>query len=57
MYFSTTSNTWTRPDSFVVDETQREITLQIDHFTDYGLVTEQAAAAVGARVFLPTLIR
>jgi hypothetical protein len=59
VYFSTTTNSWARPDSYVVDETRREITLQIDHFTDYSLVTEQPAAVAvsGVQVFLPMLMK
>ena len=52
-YFSTTTNSWTAPDSFVVDEASREITLQIDHFTQFSLVNTEG----GTQVFLPSVIR
>ncbi len=35
-YFSTTTNSWTFPDSYVVDEVHNEISMQIDHFTRFG---------------------
>lgn len=53
-YFSTTTNSWTRPDSFVNDLTRHEITLQINHFTEYALL---AANAAGGSVFLPAVSR
>jgi hypothetical protein len=50
-YYSTTSDSWTAPDSFLVDETTHEITLQVNHFTDFGLVS----VVTGNTVFLPTV--
>ncbi len=52
-YFSTTTNSWTRPDSYVVDEDRHEITMQIDHFTLFSLVEVEA----GNQVFLPMVVR
>jgi len=37
-YFSTTTNSWTAPDSFVIDEARHEISMQIDHFTSYAVL-------------------
>ena len=51
-YFSTTTNSWTIPDSFVVDKTQREITLQIDHFTRFGVLGVEASNVV----YLPMIM-
>ncbi len=51
-YFSTTTNSWTIPDSYVVDTADDRVTMQIDHFTDYTLL-----AAPLQQVFLPTLSR
>ena len=53
-YFSTTTDSWTAPDSYVVDENQHEITLQINHFTQYALVIGVKAAN---QVFLPMVVR
>jgi hypothetical protein len=52
-YFSTTTNSWTFPESFVVDEVHNEITMQIDHFTRFGALSTQGANFV----FLPTVLR
>jgi len=52
-YFSTTTDSWTMPDSYLIDEGHREITMQIDHFTRFG-----ALGAAGANfVFLPAVLR
>lgn len=53
-YFSTTTNSWTAPDSYVVDETRHEITLQINHFTEYALISTENA---GYQVFVPVVMR
>jgi len=52
-YFSTTTNSWTMPDSFVVDPDRHEITMQIDHFTRFGSMSIQPSS----QVFLPIVIR
>lgn len=50
-YFSTTTNSWTFPDSYVVDTVHHEISMQIDHFTRFG-----ALGAEGVNtVFLPVV--
>ena len=52
-YFSTTTDSWTMPDSYLVDEVHREITMQINHFTRFG-----ALGAEGTNfVFLPLVLR
>jgi hypothetical protein len=35
-YFSTSTNSWTFPDSYIVDTVHNEISMLIDHFTRYG---------------------
>ena len=52
-YFSTTTNSWTAPDSFVVDEDRQQITLQINHFTEFGLVGVEGVN----QVFVPMVGR
>lgn len=44
-YFSTTTNMWTFPESFVVDTNANRVIMQIDHFTDFAL-TGTAAYSV-----------
>ncbi|MDQ7029105.1 MAG: hypothetical protein Q9O62_04680 [Ardenticatenia bacterium] len=52
-YFSTTTNEWTFPESFVVDTAADRVTMQIDHFTRFALMGE----AGGALMYLPLVIR
>jgi hypothetical protein len=52
-YFSTTTNSWTIPDSYVVDEAHSEITMQIDHFTKFSILNTEAPS----QVFLPIVLR
>lgn len=51
-YFSTTTNEWTFPESYVVDTVANQVVMQIDHFTDFALTGES-----GFQVFLPLVLR
>ncbi len=51
-YFSTTTNEWTFPESYVVDTDANRVVMQIDHFTDFALTGEAYF-----EVFLPLVIR
>jgi hypothetical protein len=51
-YFSTTTDRWTFPESYVVDYEQDLVMMQIDHFTDFAL-TGQA----GQELYLPMVVR
>ncbi|MEE8390532.1 MAG: carboxypeptidase-like regulatory domain-containing protein [Anaerolineae bacterium] len=51
-YFSTTTNEWTFPESYVVDTAADRVVMQIDHFTDFALTGES-----GFSVFLPVVLR
>jgi len=51
-YFSTTTNEWTFPESYVVDTEANRVVMQIDHFTDFALTSEP-----GYRVYLPIVLR
>lgn len=51
-YFSTTTNEWAFPESYVVDTQANRVVMQIDHFTDFALTGEP-----GFRVFLPLVLR
>ncbi len=52
-YFSTTTNEWTVPESFVVDTAANRVTMQIDHFTRFALMGEPG----GALTYLPLVAR
>lgn len=51
-YFSTTTNQWTFPDSYVVNTTANTVTMQIDHFTDFALV-----AGATVQIYMPIISR
>jgi hypothetical protein len=51
-YFSTTTDSWTIPDSYVVDTVNNVVAMQIDHFTDFALTSSS-----GYEVFLPLVMR
>jgi hypothetical protein len=51
-YFSTTTDSWTFPESYVVDTVADVVAMQIDHFTDFALTSGELQ-----RVFLPLLLR
>jgi len=52
-YFSTTTDSWTFPNSYVVDEINNLVAMQIDHFTDFALTSSPPQS----EVFLPIVIR
>ncbi len=51
-YFSTTTDEWTYPESYVVDTDANTVTMQIDHFTDFALTTDGMNF-----IFIPLLTR
>ncbi|MFQ5436921.1 MAG: carboxypeptidase-like regulatory domain-containing protein, partial [Anaerolineae bacterium] len=51
-YYSTTTQSWTIPESYVVDADANLVTLQIDHFTDFSLLNGSFY-----EVFLPVVVR
>jgi hypothetical protein len=51
-YYSTTTNRWTFPDSYIIDTQAHQVVMQIDHFTNYALTTVQTVS-----VYLPINIR
>jgi hypothetical protein len=51
-YFSTTTDSWTFPESYVVDTVEDVVAMQIDHFTDFAL-TERASFPA----FIPLVMR
>ena len=52
-YFSTSTQSWTIPDGYVVDTDANRVTMQIDHFTDFSLLN----GAAMYEVFLPLIDR
>ncbi len=51
-YYSTTTQSWTIPESYVVDADENLVTMQIDHFTDFSLLNSSFF-----EVFLPIVVR
>jgi len=51
-YFSTTTDSWTFPDSYAVDTAANIVTMQIDHFTDFTLTGEPPEL-----VYLPVIFK
>ncbi|HJW84780.1 MAG TPA: hypothetical protein VJ754_10790, partial [Anaerolineae bacterium] len=51
-YFSTTTDSWTFPDSYIVDTLDNVVSMQIDHFTDFALTSSPQF-----EVFLPIVMR
>ena len=51
-YFSTTTDEWTFPESYVVDTDANKVVMQIDHFTDFALTSTP-----GFQVFLPVVLK
>jgi hypothetical protein len=51
-YFSTTTDSWTFPESYVVDTVANRVAMEIDHFTDFALTTPTVF-----QVFLPLVVR
>ncbi len=49
-YFSTSTQSWTIPDSYVVDTANDQVTMQIDHFTDFSLLNSEVY-----ELFLPVI--
>ena len=51
-YFATTADSWTFPESYIVDTVNNVVAMQIDHFTDFALT-----GSAGYRLFLPIVLR
>jgi hypothetical protein len=51
-YYSTSTQTWTVPESYVVDTANNLVTMQIDHFTDFSLLNGNVN-----QMYLPVIIR
>ncbi len=51
-YFSTTENMWVIPENYIVDPSANQITLMIDHFTDFSLISGN-----GNWLYLPAVFR
>jgi hypothetical protein len=53
-YFSTSTNSWTFPDSYILDTDTNLVVMQIDHFTNFALV---ASGDTMYNIYLPAIIR
>jgi hypothetical protein len=51
-YFATTTESWTFPESYVVDTISNKVAMQIDHFTDFALT-----GPYSHRAYLPIVLR
>ncbi|MBN2550131.1 MAG: carboxypeptidase regulatory-like domain-containing protein [Anaerolineales bacterium] len=51
-YYSTTTERWTFPESYVIDTEANRITMQIDHFTDFALTGVYINF-----IYLPVMVR
>ena len=54
VYYSTLVGHWILADSYVVDTVNNEITLQIDHFSKFGMFSTESEQH---RVYLPVVLR
>ncbi len=52
-YFSTTTNEWTLPTSYVIDTDANEVVMHIDHFTDFALTGTPPAGVL----YLPVVVQ
>ncbi|MCI0394501.1 MAG: carboxypeptidase-like regulatory domain-containing protein [Chloroflexi bacterium] len=50
-YFSTSTQSWTIPDNYVVDTAANRVVMQIDHFTDYSLLADPIYTAYVPIIF------
>jgi len=60
-YFSTTTNSWTKVESFTVDKTANKITVQVNHFSTWALTSpaqEEGTSGGGEYpVYLPVILK
>ena len=54
VYYSTLVGHWILADSYVVDTVNNEITLQINHFSRFGVMS---TAPAERRIYLPLVLR
>ncbi len=55
-YFSTTSNCWAYPKSYSIDTANNLITLEIDHFTTFALVSTEVQPKT-SQIYLPLVLK
>ena len=55
-YFSTTSNCWAYPKSYSIDTKDNRITLEIDHFTTFALVSTEVQPKA-SQIHLPLVLK
>lgn len=56
-YYSTTTRRWTIPDGYVVDTVNNLISMQVDHFTDFGVLSTPQTELTISHIFLPMVVR
>jgi len=55
-YFSTTTNSWTKVESYTVDKDHNRLTAQINHFSVWAMTSSQNNGG-GFQVYLPMMVR
>jgi protocatechuate 3,4-dioxygenase beta subunit len=55
-YFSTTTNSWTKVESYTVDKVNNRLTAQINHFSVWAMTTSQGKGGA-YQIFLPLVLR
>ncbi len=57
-YYSTTTRRWTIPEGYIVDKDANMISMQVDHFTNFGVLsTPEIEDATTNQIFLPVILR
>ena len=57
-YFSTSTNSWTKVESFTVDEAANRATVQVNHFSTWALTAAGDSDGSGDRkVYLPIVMK
>lgn len=58
-YFSTTSNSWTKVESFSVDKPANKVTVQVNHFSTWALTSGQDEVGGGGQstTYLPLILK
>jgi hypothetical protein len=57
-YYSTTTRRWTIPDGYIVDQDANMISMQVDHFTNYGILSAPEIQDITiSQIFLPLMLK
>ncbi|MFQ5611659.1 MAG: carboxypeptidase-like regulatory domain-containing protein [Anaerolineae bacterium] len=56
-YFSTTTNSWTKVESFNVDKVANRVTVQINHFSTWALTSSSSSGGGTNALYLPFMVK